>query len=217
MARGMIRAPDAREERRAMKIYGDLGSGNCLKVKYTADRLGLPYSWVHVDIMKGETRTAQFLGRFPLGRIPAVELGDGRRLAESNAIIRYLARDSTLLPADAFAQAKIDEWLFWEQYSHEPYIATTRYHMVYLKLSLYQREAWRVERGEAALGVMDRHLAGGSWFAGQTMTIADIALLAYTRLAHEGGFDLAGRTNVRQWIARCEDELGLEPAAQVVT
>jgi glutathione S-transferase len=196
-----------------MKIFGDLGSGNCLKVKYTADHLGLPYTWVPVDIMKGETRTPEFLGLFPLGRIPTVELDDGRRLAESNAIIRYLARGSALLPDDAFAQAKIDELLFWEQYSHEPYVATTRYHIVYLKRSLDQREGWRVERGEAALDLMDRTLlAGRSWLVGNTMTIADIALLPYTRLAYEGGFDLASRGNVRSWIGRCEQTLGLEPA-----
>ena len=196
-----------------MKIFGDLGSGNCLKVKYTADHLGLPYTWVPVDITKGESKTPEFLGRFPFGRIPAVELDDGRRLAESNAIVRYLARGSALLPDDAFVQAKIDELLFWEQYSHEPYVATTRYHIVYLKRSLDQREAWRVERGEAALDVMDRRLlAGRSWLVGETMTIADIALLAYTRLAHEGGFDLSSRPNVRAWIGRCEDALGLQPA-----
>jgi glutathione S-transferase len=195
-----------------MKIYGDFGSGNCLKVKYTADRLGLPYTWVATDIMQGETRTPDFLARFPLGRIPGVVLDDGRCLAESNAIIRYLARGSALLPDDAFAQAKIDEWLFWEQYSHEPYIATTRYHIVYLKRSLDQREAWRVERGEAALDVMDRRLlAGRRWLVGEAMTIADIALLPYTRLAHEGGFDLSSRLNVRAWIGRCEQALGLKP------
>lgn len=197
-----------------MKIYGDLGSGNCLKVKYTADRLGLPYTWTHVDIMKSETKTPEFLRRFPLGRIPAVEFEDGRRLAESNAIIRYLARGSALLPDDAFAQAKIDEWLFWEQYSHEPYVATTRYHIIYLKRSLEQREAWRVERGEAALDLMDRALARLSWLAGETMTIADIALLPYTRLSYEGGFDLSARGNVRAWIGRCEDVLGLDPVHQ---
>jgi glutathione S-transferase len=196
-----------------MKIYGDLGSGNCLKVKYTADHLALPYTWVPIDIMKEETRTPEFLARFPLGRIPAVELDDGRRLAESNAIARYLARGSALLPDDAFTQAKIDELLFWEQYSHEPYVATTRYHIVYLKRSLGEREAWRVERGEAALDVMDRRLlAGRSWLVGEAMTIADIALLAYTRLAHEGGFDLSSRPNVRSWIGRCEQVLGLQPA-----
>lgn len=195
-----------------MKIYGDLGSGNCLKVKFTADRLGLAYRWLHVDIMKGETRTPEFLAQFPLGRIPAVEFPDGRRLAESNAIIRYLAHGSVLLPDDAFAQAKIDEWMFWEQYSHEPYVATTRYHIVYLKRSLDQREPWRVERGEAALALMDCTLAGRAWLAGETMTIADIALLPYTRLAHEGGFDLSSRGHLRGWIRRCEEQLGLGPA-----
>jgi glutathione S-transferase len=196
-----------------MRIFGDLGSGNCLKVKYTADHLGLPYTWVPIDTIKGESRTPEFLARFPLGRIPAVEIDDRRRLAESNAILRYLARGSALLPDDAFAQAKIDELLFWEQYSHEPYIATTRYHIVYLKRSLGQREAWRVERGEAALDTMDRRLlAGRSWLVGETMTIADISLLAYTRLAHEGGFDLSSRPDVRAWIGRCEDALGLERA-----
>jgi glutathione S-transferase len=194
-----------------MKIFGDLGSGNCLKVKYTADRLGLPYTWVPIDIMKGETHTPDFLRRFPRGRIPAVEFDDGRWLAESNAIIRYLARGSSLLPDDAFTQAKIDEWLFWEQYSHEPYVATTRYHIVYLKRSLDQREGWRVERGEKALDFMESQLGSGRlWLVGETMTIADIALVAYTRLAHEGGFDLSARPNVRGWIGRCEDVLGLQ-------
>jgi len=195
-----------------MKIFGDLGSGNCLKVKYTADHLGLPYTWVPVDIMKGGTKTPEFLARFPIGRIPAVEFDDGRTLSESNAIIRYLARGSALLPDDAFTQAKVDELLFWEQYSHEPYVATTRYHIVYLKRSLDQREAWRVERGEAALDLMDDLLNEGAWLVGEAMTIADIALLPYTRMAHEGGFDLSSRPEVRAWIGRCEEALGLEPA-----
>jgi glutathione S-transferase len=195
-----------------MKIYGDLGSGNCLKVKYAADRLGLVYTWVPVDIMKGETRTPEFLARFPRARIPAVQFADGRRLAESNAIIRYLARQTRLLPDDPFVQAKIDEWLFWEQYSHEPYIATTRYHIVYLKRTLAEREAWRVERGEQALDFMEGQLSGGrKWLVGEAMTVADIALLAYTRLAPEGGFDLAPRPGLRAWIGRCESALGLTP------
>jgi glutathione S-transferase len=195
-----------------MRIYGDLGSGNCLKVKYTADRLGVPYTWVAVDTMKGETRTPEFLARFPMARIPAVEFADGRRLAESNAIIRYLARGSALLPEDGFAQAKVDEWMFWEQYSHEPYVAVCRFHMVYLGRPREAREPWRVERGEAALDLMDRTLAGRNWLAGETMTIADICLLPYTRLAHEGGFDLSPRANLRGWIKRCETALGLGSA-----
>jgi glutathione S-transferase len=201
-----------------MKLYGDLNSGNCLKVKYTADHLGIAYTWVPVDIMKGESRTLAYLAKFPQGQVPAIELADGRCLAQSNAIIRYLARGSALLPDDAFTQAKIDEWLFWEQYSHEPFIATTRYHVVYLRRSLDQREAWRVERGEKALDHMEAHLRGGthgsdpvprSYLVGDKLTIADIALLAYTRLAPEGGFDLAPRPSVRAWIERCERQLNL--------
>jgi glutathione S-transferase len=196
-----------------VKIYGDLGSGNCLKVKWTADWLGLPYSWQPVDITKGESREDGFLAAFPQGQVPAVEFADGRRLAQSNAIIRYLAHGSALLPADPFAAAKVDEWLFWEQYSHEPYIAVCRFHMVYKGEPKETREAWRVSRGEAALDLMERHLRGHDWLAGPRMTVADIALLAYTRLAHEGGFDLTARAAVTSWIARGENELHLAFAA----
>ena len=115
-----------------MKIYGDQNSGNCLKVKWVADRLALPYEWIEIDTLKGGSRTAEFLKLNPWGQVPAVVLDDGRTLAQSNAIIRYLARGSELIPADAFAAAKMDEWLFWEQYSHEPYVAVCRFHMVYL-------------------------------------------------------------------------------------
>ena len=114
-----------------MKIFGDEKSGNCLKVKYVADHLGLPYTWVPVDIMKGESRTPEYLARFPVGQVPGVEFADGRSLSQSNAIIRHLARGSALLPEDAWQQAKIDEWLFWEQYNHEPTIAVCRFHMRY--------------------------------------------------------------------------------------
>jgi glutathione S-transferase len=196
-----------------VKIYGDLGSGNCLKVKWTADRLGLPYSWQPVDITNGESREDGFLAAFPQGQVPAVEFADGRRLAQSNAIIRYLAHGSALLPADPFAAAKVDEWLFWEQYSHEPYIAVCRFHMVYKGEPKETREAWRVARGEAALDLMERHLRAHDWLAGPRMTVADIALLAYTRLAHEGGFDLTTRAAVKSWIARGENELHLALAA----
>jgi glutathione S-transferase len=196
-----------------VKIYGDLGSGNCLKVKWTADWLGLPYSWQPVDITRGESREGGFLAAFPQGQVPAVEFADGRRLAQSNAIIRYLAHGSALLPADPFAAAKVDEWLFWEQYSHEPYIAVCRFHMVYKREPKETREAWRVARGEAALDLMERHLRANDWLAGPRMTVADIALLAYTRLAHEGGFDLTTRAYVKSWIARGENELNLAFAA----
>jgi len=160
-----------------MKIYGDVLSGNCQKVRFVADHLRLPYTWVPVDTLKGESRTPDYLAKFPQGQVPAIEAGNGRFLAQSNAIMRYLARGSRLLPDDSWAQAKIDEWLFWEQYSHEPYIAVCRFHMVYLGRAEEAREPWRVERGEAALDLMERSLAGRTWLAGETMTVADIALL----------------------------------------
>lgn len=195
-----------------MRIYGDSRSGNCLKVKYTADRLGLPYAWQEVDVANRETRSPAFLRLNPQGQVPLLVLEDGSRLSQSNAIITYLATGSPLLPDTALAHAKVLEWLFWEQYSHEPYIAVCRYHMVYLGRSADQREAWRVERGDAALDLMERELDGRNWFAGPSFSIADVALLAYTRLAAEGGFDLNCRPNVQRWIDRSEVELGLAPA-----
>lgn len=199
-----------------MRIYGDTTSGNCLKVRYVADFLGLPYEWVTVSALSGETRKPDFLARNPMGQIPVVELAGGRHLAQSNSIIRYLARGSALLPDDPWTQAKIDEWLFWEQYSHEPYVAVCRFHMHYLKKPKEAREAWRAERGEKALALMEQHLAGTAgggagptraFFADGRLTIADVALLAYTRVAHEGGFDLGPSPHVRNWIARCEGAL----------
>lgn len=136
-----------------MNIYGDRRSGNCLKVKYTADHLGLEYRWVDIDILAGESRTAAYLGNFPQGQVSGIELADGRCLAQSNAIIRYLAAGTSLLPADTFLQAKVDEMLFWEQYSHEPYIAVCRSLMIYQGRAAADRESWRVERGELTLSL----------------------------------------------------------------
>lgn len=192
-----------------MRIYGDRISGNCLKVQYTADHLGLAYEWVPIDIMAGETRTPEFLAMNPVGQVPLLVLDDGRALAQSNAILTYLARGSDLLPSDPFHQAKVLEWLFWEQYSHEPYVAVCRFAMVYQGKPREAREGWRVERGEAALELMNRWLAAHEWFVSSGFTIADVALLAYTRLAHEGGFDLDGLPEVRRWIERCESVLGI--------
>lgn len=194
---------------RLMRVYGDLASGNCLKVKYTADHLGLPYAWIPVDLKKGETRTKSFLAKNRFGEVPLVEFDDGRTLAQSNAIIRFLARGSALIPQDAFAQAKMDEWLFWEQYSHEPYVAVARFQMVYLGKKIDEREARIVEKGEAALGVLEEALSGRDYLVGDTLTLADISLLAYTRLAPEGGFVLSHRPALRKWIARCERDLAI--------
>lgn len=192
-----------------MKVYGDLKSGNCLKVKHTADFLGLGYEWVAVDMLKGESRTDGFLALNAAGQVPVVVLDDGRPLAQSNAIIRYLARGSALLPEDAYQQAKVDEWLFWEQYSHEPYVAVCRFHMFYLGKSAEEREPARVERGEQALDLLERRLGEAEWLAADRFSIADIALHAYTHVAHEGGFDLGGRPNIRRWIGACGAALGL--------
>src|SRR5579863_9823297 len=194
-----------------MQIYGDTNSGNCLKVKWVCDRLALPYSWIPIDTLKQESRTPQFLKRSSAGQIPVVEFDDGRTLAQSNAIIRYLARDSDLIPADAFAAAKMDEWLFWEQYSHEPYIAGCRFQMVYLGRPASDLDADKVRRGYTALARMERELAARRFLVGEPLSLAAIALLAYTRLAHEGGFDLDGYTSLRRWIGETEKSLGLPP------
>ena len=191
----------------SMRIFGDLGSGNCQKVKLVADHLAIPYAWTAIDLMKGETRTPEFLARNPFGQIPVVQLADGRHLAQSNAIMIYLARASALVSEDAFDRAKVDELLFWEQYSHEPYVAVARFQMVYLGKAIAERDAKAVARGEQALDTMERLLDGKRYFVGDRLSLADIALLPYTRLAHEGGFDLRGRNALRAWIARCEQDL----------
>ena len=195
-----------------MKIYGDSNSGNCLKVKWACDYLRKPYEWVAVDTMKGETRTLAFLKLNSAGQVPVLELDDGRALAQSNAIIRYLAAGSDLIPQDGFAAAKMDEWLFWEQYSHEPYIAVCRFQMVYLGKSASELDTEKVKRGYVALARMEQHLAASRFFAGETASLADLSLLAYTRVAHEGGFHLDGYAAIRRWIGETEKVLGLTPA-----
>jgi glutathione S-transferase len=192
-----------------MKIYGDTNSGNCLKVKWVCDYLALPYTWIAIDILKQESRTPQFLALNSAGQVPVVEFDDGRTLAQSNAIIRYLARDSDLIPADPFAAAKMDEWLFWEQFSHEPAIANCRFQMVYLGRPASDLDPDKVKRGYAALERMERHLAQTRFLVGEGPTLADIALLAYTRVAHEGNFDLGAYASLRRWISDAEKALRL--------
>lgn len=192
-----------------MKIHGDLNSGNCLKVKWTCDHLALPYEWVDVDMTKGGTRTPAFLKLNPAGQVPVVAFDDGRALAQSNAIIRYLARDSALVPADPFLAAKMDEWLFWEQYSHEPYIGVCRFEMVYLGRSQGELDTEKVKRGYFALARMEHQLQRTRFLTGEAFTLADVALLPYTRFAHEGGFHFDGYESVRRWIGDAERMLGL--------
>ncbi|MDB5653629.1 MAG: Glutathione S-transferase domain [Tardiphaga sp.] len=192
-----------------LKIHGDLNSGNCLKVKWICDHLALPYEWIAVDTIKGESRTPAFLALNGAAQVPTVVLDDGRALAQSNAIICYLARDSDLIPADAFDRAKMDEWLFWEQNSHEPYIATCRFHMVYLGRPVSDLDAEKVRRGYGALARMEHHLAHQRYFVGDRVSLADVALLAYTRVAPQGGFHLDGYAAIRRWIKDAEQLLGV--------
>ena len=192
-----------------MKIFGDGSSGNCLKVKWVCDLLAVPYDWVEIDTMKGESRTPEFLKLNGAGQVPTVAFDDGRALAQSNAIIRYLARGSDLIPADGFAAAKMDEWLFWEQYSHEPYIAVCRFQMVYLGKAVSDLDPEKIKRGCAALARMEHQLAATRFLVGESFSLADVSLLAYTRVAHQGGFHLDGYAALRRWIGEAEQALGL--------
>ncbi len=195
-----------------MKIYGSSDSGNCLKVKWVAERLGLPFEWIEISTFTGETRTPEFLALNPAGQVPFVVFDDGRMLAQSNAIMLYLAEGSDLIPRDNFARAKMLEWLFWEQYSHEPAIAVRFARLHFLKMEEAQLDPALKIKGEAALARMDQHLRGSDWFVGETLSLADIALVAYTRNAHLGGFDMPAYAAVQAWITRVERALALEKA-----
>ena len=194
-------------------IYGDSISGNCLKIKFVCDRLNIPYRWVETSVLKAETRTPEFLKLNPAGQVPVVTWPDGRTLAQSNAVIFHLAEGSNLIPADAFARAQMLQWMFWEQYSHETVIAVRRFHKTYLKKPEHEIDPNLMPKGERVLTVMNDHLAPRSYFVGETLTLADIALVAYTRWAGEGGFELGRYPNVQNWIRRVEKDLGLAHAA----
>jgi glutathione S-transferase len=192
-----------------MRVYGDSKSGNCLKVKWTADHLGLPADWVEIDITKGESRTPAFLAMNPAGQVPTVVLDDGRTLAQSNAIMLHLAEGSALIPADGYDRARMFEWLFWEQYSHEPYVAVARFKVVYEGLPVADLEPRLVERSHAALARLETGLQASPYLVGAQLSLADVALVAYTRLAHEAGFDLAAYPRVKAWVSRVEEALSL--------
>ena len=195
------------------RIYGDPISGNCLKVRWTADLLGVSYDWIDVDVLSGYTRSEEFLAINPSGQVPAIVLPDGRSLSQSNAIVLYLASlyDSALVPRDLFERAKVNEWLFWEQYSHEPYIAVRRFQKAYLGKSDSELDPRLLANGKRALAQMSDQLSRTPFLAGENLTVADIALVAYTRVAHEGGFDLDEFPNLRSWVARVESALGVDP------
>ena len=190
-------------------IYGDKRSGNCLKVLYVARYLGLEFEWVDVDILAGETRTESFLSLNPAGQIPVVTVDDGRQLSQSGAILLLLADGSRLVPEDPWERAKMHQWMFWEQYSHEPTIAVRRFQKLYLAKEDHEIDPVLLSKGEAALDLMNEHLVNKNWFVGRGMSLADVALVAYTRLANEGGYDLSERIALKSWITRVENELGI--------
>jgi glutathione S-transferase len=196
----------------SMTIYGDSISGNCLKVKFVADRLGLPYDWVETSVLKGETRTPEFLAMNPAGQVPVVLFADDGPLAQSNAIMLHLAQNTDLIPEDAFDRALMFQWLFWEQYSHETAIAVLRFHRFYLKKSDDQIDAALPGKCAKVLALMNGHLETRKYFVGAKLSLADIALVAYTRFTHQAGLDLKQYPHVRAWVRRIEDELNIEHA-----
>ena len=196
-----------------LTLYDFLPSGNGYKVRLLLTQLGTPFELVLLDIFgKKETRTPEFLALNPNHRIPLLEWPDGRRLAESNAILFHLAEGTPFLPRDAFERAQALQWMFFEQYSHEPYIAVLRsWHHTGLVRERAAEVPERRRRGEAALAVMEGELRRRDFFAGGRYTIADIALYAYTHVAPEGGFDLGPFPAVRAWLARVRSQPGHIP------
>ncbi|HTY50194.1 MAG TPA: glutathione S-transferase family protein [Steroidobacteraceae bacterium] len=191
-----------------LTLYDYLDSGNGYKVRLLLAQLGQRYHHVEVDIMKGQTRTREFLAMNPNGRIPTLQLDDGTCLPESNAILWYLAEASSFLPDDRLGRSQVLAWMFFEQYSHEPYVATPRYILRHLPADSPRRAELpqRLERGRAALAVMNTHLDGRTWFVEEKYSIADIALYAYTHVADQAGLDLAPYPNVTAWLQRVAAE-----------
>jgi glutathione S-transferase len=187
-----------------MILYDYLDSGNGYKIRLLLAQLGRSYRWVELDILTGATRTPDFLARNPNGRIPALELDDGTCLAESDAILWYLAEGTAFLPAERLARAQVLQWMFFEQYSHEPYVATPRFIIKHLAADSPRRSELpqRLNQGRAALSVMETHLKGRQYFVAERYSIADIALYAYTHVAQEAQLDLEPYPNVRGWLAR---------------
>ena len=196
-----------------LRLYDNYLSGNGYKPRLLLAHLGRAYERVEVDILKAQTRTPEFLARNPNGRIPVLELEDGTCIAESNAILFYLAEGSRFLPSGRLARALTLQWMFFEQYSHEPCIAVARHWIQHVEMTDAQRAQLpdRQAGGRDALAVMERHLGGSDWFGGEAMGIADFALYAYTHVADEGGFDLADYPAVGAWLERVAGQPGHVP------
>ena len=194
----------------AMTIFGDSISGNCLKVKWVAERLRLPFEWVETSVLNKDTRTPEFLALNPAGQVPVVRFADNGVLAQSNAIILHLAQNTDLIPADPWDRALMFQWLFWEQYSHEPALAVLRFHRHYLKKPDSEIDPSLLPRSERVLTIMNDHLSQRRYFVSERISLADIALVAYTRFSHQAGIDLARWPHVQGWVARIEDDLNIE-------
>jgi glutathione S-transferase len=196
------------EEKAMLRLYDFLPSGNAYKVRLLLTQLGMRFERVDVDIMSGATRTPEFLAKNANGRVPVLEVSPAERLAESNAILFYLAEGTSYFPASRWDRGKVLEWLFFEQYNHEPNIATSRFWIRWNLLNDERRPllAQKQKLGYAALDVMEKHLRDRAFFVANAYTIADIALYAYTHVAGEGGFDLAPYPSVRAWLARVAAE-----------
>lgn len=185
-----------------MQLYDYLPSGNSYKVRWVAAQLGLRYDHIDVDIHAGATKSEEFLAMNPAGQIPLLVLDDGRTLAESNAIIRYLADGSDLVPTDTYDHAKMLQWQFWEQYRHEPAIAVARFICNYARDARGHELPALMQKGDAALVVMNNHLQDRDWFAGGHCSLADVSLYGYTHVAEEGGFDLSQYPAIQTWLER---------------
>jgi len=191
-----------------IQFYGDSISGNCYKLQLACSELEIEYDWHEMDILAGDTRTEKFLAMNTNGKVPLMVLQDGRCLPESNAILSYLADGSGLAGDGRFTKANVMQWLFFEQYSHEPYIATARFIAKYLGLPEDRRAEYEAKQagGQAALEVLENHLAAHDFLVGDQFTIADITLYAYTHVADEGGFDLSEYPAVQRWLVRVSDQ-----------
>jgi glutathione S-transferase len=195
-----------------LRLYDYLESGNAYKVRLLLHQLGRAFERVELDILAGETRTREFLRKNPNGRIPLLELEDGHCLAESNAILFYLAEQTPFLPDERLARAQVLQWMFFEQYSHEPYVAVVRFWMHTGTADQRRADvAERRERGYGALRVMEEHLGSRSFLVAERYSIADIALYAYTHVAHEGGYDMAGFPAIGDWLTRVREQAGHVP------
>jgi len=195
-------------------IFGMIDSGNCYKPRLLMAKLGRPFRHVEVSSHDGGTRSEEFTAKNPNAMVPLLEFEDGRLLAESNAMLLHLGEGTRLVPKDAYQRALAYQWLFFEQYSHEPYIAVRRALLTFpnrKKDATPERLQQTLDRGAKALGVMEKRLAEVPFFAGGEMSVADIALYAYTHVAEEGGFDLSAYPAVTAWIGRVENDPGHVP------